>query len=133
MAGQYGPFSDPQNLHAFIDSLSCLSHVLQAVVFVFATLRLRLFLFLFTVLDVTVGLLLERKRQILLDCFQVIFCDCPDALFSGCRNQSVCLSASLQGIWVERSGAARGDPDVTAPVPISAVQRRSLPTASLLR
>ena len=34
---------------------------------------------------------------------------------------------------MERSGAARGDPDVAAPVPVSAVQRCSLPTASLLR
>lgn len=43
------------------------------------------------------------------------------------------MSVSLQRIWVERSRAARGDPDVTAPVPIGAVQCSSLPTASLLR
>lgn len=42
-------------------------------------------------------------------------------------------SVSLQRVWVERSGAARGDPDVAAPVPVSAVQCCSLPTASLLR
>lgn len=48
------------------------------------------------------------------------------------ESKCLCLSVSLQGIWVERSGAARGDPDVTTPVPISAVQRCCLPTAPLL-
>lgn len=63
-----------------------------------------------------------------LDDFQVIcFVQVPQEL------KCLCLSVSLQRVWVERSGAARGDPDVTAPVPVSAVQRCSLPTASLLR
>lgn len=44
----------------------------------------------------------------------------------------LCPPVSLQGVWVERSGAARGDPDVTAPVPIGTVQCCSVPTASLL-
>lgn len=48
-------------------------------------------------------------------------------------GETKCVSASLQRVWVERSGAARGNPDVTASVPIGAVQCSSLPTASLLR
>lgn len=49
------------------------------------------------------------------------------------ESKCLFLSVSSQRVRMERSGAARGDPDVTAPVPIGAVQCRSLPTASLLR
>lgn len=79
---------------------------------------------------------LEEILWFLLKCFQVNLSRIRwDALLLRWRNQraSVCLSVSLQRVWVERSGAARGDPDVTAPVPIGAVQCRSIPTASLLR
>lgn len=38
----------------------------------------------------------------------------------------------LQGVWLARSGVARGDPDVAASVPISAVQRCCLPSAPVL-
>ena len=74
--------------------------------------------------------LLGRETVILFDYFQAIFHVFSVKLW---RNKCLSLFVSLQRIRVERSGAARGDPDVTAPVPIGAVQCSSLPTAPLLR
>lgn len=48
------------------------------------------------------------------------------------QNTSYFLCVSLQGVWLEGSRAARGDPDVAASVPIGPVQCRRLPPAPLL-
>lgn len=45
----------------------------------------------------------------------------------------VCVCVHLQGVWLEGSRAARGNPDAATSVPISPVERCRLPPTSLLR
>lgn len=63
----------------------------------------------------------------LLDLFQV-----TSRVRANLLKKSKPLSVSPQRVWLEGSRAARGDPDVTAPVPLGAVQRCSLPAAPML-
>lgn len=48
-------------------------------------------------------------------------------------SSSVYACVHLQGVWLEGSRAARGDPDAAASVPISPVERRCLPPTPLFR